>query len=72
MAFTELGIWLTKTTLPQIESVITDLVLELRNGMITETTYRSNIYETVETQKAIGIYPFICGFLSTKWLNLQK
>ena len=62
MTFVELCIWLTKTTSSQIESAITNLVLELQNGTSIETTYRSNISGAVETQKAIGIYPLICVF----------
>ena len=71
MTFAELGIWLQKTTSKEIETAVTDLVLELRAIHKVENTYGSDIMEAVETQRAMGTYPFVRGFLSKKWIDLQ-
>ena len=73
-AFADLGIWLRKTTSPDIEAVITDAVLAYRyNTDIDVDDYDdTEVTGALRQQLQIGLFPFICGFLGNKWAKVQQ
>ena len=73
-AFAELGLWLQKTTSSEIETVITDIVWAHRNGLdIDQDKYEDKpVTGALPEQLLIGMYPFLCGFVSTKWATVQQ
>ena len=72
MLFATLGIWLNRTTTPDMETAITDLVIAAQKDSGTvEGNYLTDIEEAMKSQIDIGLYPFLCGILSKKWYNLQ-
>ena len=73
-AFTELEFWLQRTTRPEIETAITDIIWAYRNELeidpdkYDDTPVRAALREQIN----IGMYPFLCGFVSTKWAEVQQ
>ena len=71
MSFAALGIWLNRTTTPDMETVITDLVIAAQKDSGTiEGNYLKDIEEAMRSH--IGLYPLLCGVLSKKWHDLQN
>ena len=73
-AFAELGLWLRKTTSPEIEAVITDAVLAYRDNtdMDVDDYDDTKVTGALQQQLQIGLFPFICGFLGNKWAQVQQ
>ena len=73
-AFAELGLWLQTTTSSEIETAITDIVWAHRNGLDTgpDEYEDTPVTEALQEQLLIGMYPFLCGFVSTKWATIQQ
>ena len=71
MSLATLGIWLNRTTTPDIEVVITDLVIAVqKDSEMVEGNYPTDIEEAMKSQIDIGLYSFLCGILSKKWHDL--
>ena len=72
MSLTTSGIWLNRTTTPDIEVAITDLVIAVqKDSEAVKGNYSTDIEEAMTSQINIGLYPFLCGILSKKWIDLQ-
>ena len=73
-AFADLGLWLPKTTSPEIEAVITDAVLAYRDNtdMDVDDYGNTEVTGALQQQLLIGLFPFICGFLGDKWSKVQQ
>ena len=73
-AFADLGLWLQKTTSPEIEAVVTDAVLAYRDStaMEIEDYEDTDITGALRQQLQIGLFPFLCGFLGTNWSKVQQ
>ena len=73
-AFTELEFWLQRTTRPEIETAITDIIWAYRNELeIDPDKYDDTpVRAALRDQINIGMYPFLCGFVSTKWAEVQQ
>ena len=73
MPFAALGIWLNRTTTPDIETAITGLVVAAQGDSGTvEGNYPLDIEAAMRSQIDIGLYLLLCGFLSKKWQDLQN
>ena len=68
-AFAKLGLWLQKTTSPDIKAAITDAVLAYRdNTDIDLDNYDdTEVTGALRQQLQIGVFPFLCGYLDNKW-----
>ena len=79
-AFADMGIWLSKMTTKEIETAITDLVLECRQDTNIQDmgdnsnndNINGNICQAMERQQKIGLHAFMCGFLCSNWISLQS
>ena len=72
--FADLGLRLQKMTSPTIEAAITDAVLAYRDGTkIDLDDYDdTNVTEALRQQIHLGLFPFLCGFLSKTWAVEQQ
>ena len=73
-AFTELGLWLQKTTSFEIQTAITNIVWAHRNGLELDPNEYENtpVTEALKVQLSIGTYPFLCRLLSTQLVEVQQ
>ena len=72
MSLATLGIWLNRTTTPDIEVAIADLVIAIqKDSEVVKGNYPTDIEEAMTSQINIRLYPFLCGILSKKWIDLQ-
>ena len=73
-AFADLGLWLRKTTSPEIKAVITDAVLAYRDNtdMDVDDYDDTKVTGALRQQLVIGLFPFIYRFLGDKWSRVQQ
>ena len=68
------AILVAKTTSPEIETPITDIVSAYRNELEIEPDKYEDAPVTTALieQLTIGMYPFLCDFVSKQWAEFQQ
>ena len=72
--YEEIVSWLQKITTKDMELEITNLIIEYRKGDNTHqdnNITNDNVIQAMQRQRAIGLYPWMCGFMCTDWAKLQ-